>query len=278
MALKGIELRGSDDAQNGGFVRRYCVFGDTFPADDDVTAIVAWALNNTNTPASISGALRQSPRVTRLKKGHFEVEIAYESQSVSPNDPIAPGTSTPRVTRYSSKLNSKTVQSTANADTTIYISSTASAAPDFKGAINVDTEGRVQGVDILQPTFEWAEQFTYTKSALPSDWLTRIRAATGKVNSDTFRGASAGEVLCLGVDATDDGSRVEMVKSFAYSPNRTNVDAGNSITITSVGGWDYVWIYAEKIEAGGYVQTRPIAAYKHKVYQTYALSSLDFGP
>jgi hypothetical protein len=278
MALTGIQLRGSGDPRGESVTRRYLVQGSNPATEDDVALYQAWALNNANTPANIGTALRQRPNVTRLKAAVYEVEVPYEPVASTPNDPIPPGTSTPRLTRYASKLNSKTIQATANADTTIYISSAATAAPDFKGAVNVDSDGRVQGVDILHPTFEWSEQFTYTKSALPADWLTRIRAGTGKVNSSTFRGAAAGEVLCLGVDATDDGSTIEIVKSFAYSQNRTSVDAGNSITVTTLGGWDYVWLYAESTEAGGFVQSRPTAAYKHRVYQTYDLNLLDFAP
>ena len=63
----------------------------------------------------------------------------------------------------------------------------------------------------------------------------------GFVNSQTFYGFAAGEVLFAGASGqAKQNDRWILYYEFLAKRNRTNVDVGNGITIASVEGWDVI--------------------------------------
>jgi len=158
------------------------------------------------------------------------------------------------------------------------ISKTAAsgAAPDFKGAIGVTSNG-VEGVDITVPVYAFTYTYYLEPEMVTQSFRAQIFNLTGKVNSGSFRGFAAGEVLFLGATGSvRRGEKWEITFRFAASQNRTNITIGD-ITVPSKKGWEYLWVkYAEQEdeEAKTLVQ-QPVAAYVERVYDEADFSPLE---
>jgi len=156
------------------------------------------------------------------------------------------------------------------------------SAPEYGNAINVDENG-VQGVNIVVPacTFTIKQKFVGTTITLA--WLRDIIAATGTVNSDTFLGFTAGEVLFLGPAGSQpihytQGENpapgpVDVEFRFSASPNLTGLTIGG-ITSIAKPGQDYLWVkYRPKKEGAAIIQD-PIGVYVAQTYRRTAFSGL----
>lgn len=159
------------------------------------------------------------------------------------------------------------------------------APPDYKGAIGVvtgDGGDRIEGVDIQAPKATFTLGRTLPPSTFTASYERTIARMVGKVNSDIYRGYSAGELLLVSVSANqpDAGEDVRVTAGYAVSENTSaDIDLGNNVTITGgKEGWDYLWVnYAEILDAvTGIVVKRPVAAYVSRVYERTAFSALGF--
>jgi len=158
------------------------------------------------------------------------------------------------------------------------ISKTAAsgAAPDFKGAIGVTSNG-VEGVDITVPVYAFTYTYYLEPGQVTQSFRMQIFALTGKVNSGSFRGFAAGEVLFLGATGSvRRGEKWEITFRFAASQNRTNIPVG-TITVPSKKGWEYLWVkYAEQEDENAKTLVQqPIAAYVERVYDEASFAPLE---
>jgi len=151
-------------------------------------------------------------------------------------------------------------------------------APDFKGAINVTSDG-VEGFEIEVPTFS----FSLTKYVAIADFTSAyqltIAGLTKKTNNATFRGFAAKEVRFDGASGRGQGQEmVEIVFRFSVSPRATGLVVGDITGITK-DGWDYLWVYYEEAEDNTAKQLvrRPRAVYIEQIYQTGDFSGLGVG-
>lgn len=123
---------------------------------------------------------------------------------------------------------------------------------DPGGAIGWNGKGgddcQIAGVDI--PTAQLRE--TYTKvmrlSRLTTSYKRKVAALVGKVNSSSFKGWSAGEVMFLGMSYSSPASGAEKVVvtyNFAVQPNESQVKVGNKRV--SKKGFEYVWAISKTV-------------------------------
>ncbi len=144
-------------------------------------------------------------------------------------------------------------------------------APDFGGAIGVDAEGNVEGVDVQMPTFSFQETHTLAGTVVTDDWKKKVAGITGTLNSSSFRGFEAGEVLFLGASGSKrsrkKSAKWEITFRFSVSPSRTGLKVGD-LTVTKKRGWDYLWVtYRTAVAANGKSLVRkPSAVYVEKVF------------
>lgn len=110
----------------------------------------------------------------------------------------------------------------------------------------------ISGVDI--PTAQLRE--TYTKSMrlsrLTTSYKRTVASLVGKVNSSSFKGWSAGEVMFLGMSystPSKSASKVTVTFNFAVQPNESGAKVGGK-SVGSKKGFDYVWAIS-KTNAGG---------------------------
>ena len=155
-------------------------------------------------------------------------------------------------------------------------------APDFAGAIEVDNEGNVNGVDVTMPVLNFTETHTLSGSRVSTSYKKTLAELTGSVNKSGFRGFSAGEVLFLGASGTKRSKKAsapwEITYRFAVSPNQAGFKVGD-IQVSRKYGWDYLWVrYADKVaESGKNVVKKPVAAYVEMVYPEGDFGRLGLG-
>ena len=155
-------------------------------------------------------------------------------------------------------------------------------APDFAGAIEVDNEGNVNGVDVTMPVLNFTETHTLSGSRVSTSYKKTLASLTGTVNRSGFRGFSAGEVLFLGASGTKRSKKSsapwEITYRFAVSPNRAGFKVGD-IQVTRKYGWDYLWVrYADKVAEGGKnVVKKPVGVYVEMVYPEGDFGNLGIG-
>ena len=155
-------------------------------------------------------------------------------------------------------------------------------APDFGGAIGVDNEGNVNGVEVTMPVLNFTETHTLSGSRVSTSYKKTLAELTGSVNKSGFRGFSAGEVLFLGASGTKRSKKAsapwEITYRFAVSPNQAGFKVGD-IQVSRKYGWDYLWVrYADKVaESGKNVVKKPVAAYVEMVYPEGDFGRLGLG-
>lgn len=162
------------------------------------------------------------------------------------------------------------------------VSKVPNEAPDFNGAIEVDNEGNVNGVDVTMPVLNFTETHVMKGSRVSTSYKKSVAALTGTVNRSGFRGFSAGEVLFLGASGTKRGKKSdspwEITFRFAVSPNQSSLQVGK-LKVSNKRGWDYLWVrYADKVaENKKNVIKEPVAAYVEQVYPEGDFGNLGLG-
>ena len=162
------------------------------------------------------------------------------------------------------------------------VSKVPNDAPDFNGAIEVDNEGNVNGVDVTMPVFNFTETHVMKGSRVSTSYKKSVAALTGTVNRSGFRGFSAGEVLFLGASGQKRSKKAsapwEITFRFAVSPNQSSLQVGK-LKVSNKKGWDYLWVrYADKVaENRKNVIKEPVAAYVEQVYPTGDFGTLGLG-
>ena len=140
----------------------------------------------------------------------------------------------------------------------------------------------MEGVDITVPVYSFSETHSLDPTVVTEVYKGTIFSLTGKVDSDTFRGFSPGEVLFLGAAGTRRGTGSdddwEITYRFAASPNRSNIPVGD-ITVPAKKGWEYLWVrYADTEDPAAHALVKqPVAAYVEKVYDEGDFSLLGIG-
>ena len=162
------------------------------------------------------------------------------------------------------------------------VSKVPNDAPDFNGAIEVDNEGNVNGVDVTMPVLNFTETHVMKGSRVSTSYKKNVAAITGTVNRSGFRGFSAGEVLFLGASGTKRGKKNdspwEITFRFAVSPNQSGLQVGK-LKVSQKKGWDYLWVrYADKVaDNKKNVIKEPVAAYVEQVYPEGDFGNLGLG-
>lgn len=127
----------------------------------------------------------------------------------------------------------------------------AEVAPDFKGAIALDNDGRPQGVEITIPSFSWSETHELDVALLTDSYRQDLTTLTGQTNDDLFRGYESGEVLFMGAvggyEETDETARIQF--NFRGEKNEEDIAVGD-ITVSFKGGHDFIWVmYQEEVDS-----------------------------
>lgn len=133
----------------------------------------------------------------------------------------------------------------------------------------------IMGVDI--PTAQLRETYTVQMrtSQLSTSYKRKIAALVGKVNSGSFRGWSAGEVMFLGMSysaPTKKSQKVTVSFNFAIQPNESNVKiAGKTV---SKKGFEYIWAISKTVANNGTPRMEVEGIYADQVCEYASFSGL----
>lgn len=213
----------------------------------------------------------------RINKDTWRVNAIYASEGS--DDPDDPDDGNVDAYSFAFDTGGGTMHRNQSLKTVVRV---PSSAPDFNGAIEVDNEGNVNGVDVTMPVLNFTETHTMASSRVSTSYRKTVAGLTGSINASSFRGFAPGEVLFLGASGTKHSKRAdakwEITFRFAVSPNQTSLKVGN-ITIPTKRGWDYLWVrYSSEVTSDKKnVIKKPIAAYVEQVYPEGDFGNLGLG-
>ena len=212
----------------------------------------------------------------RVNKDTWKVKAIYKDEDS--DDPVDPDEDE-ETTSFAFDTGGGTMHRNQSLKT---VSKVPNDAPDFNGAIEVDNEGNVNGVDVTMPVLNFTETHVMKGSRVSTSYKKSVAALTGTVNRSGFRGFSAGEVLFLGASGTKRSKKPnapwEITFRFAVSPNQSSLQVGK-LKVSNKRGWDYLWVrYADKVaENKKNVIKEPVAAYVEQVYPEGDFGNLGLG-
>ena len=132
------------------------------------------------------------------------------------------------------------------------------------------------GVDVPDANIQLTLTVKRKMSELGTSWQRSIAKVTGKVNSKTFRGWAAGEVLFEGVSLSgkEDDENVSVSYNFSIRCNEKNVkiavdSVGNTVT-ASAKGFEYCWAVTKFVGNANVIQS----AFVSQVIETADFSTL----
>ena len=243
-------------------------------ADEDAALAAARSVAASRT---VSGMVLDEVEVTeRVNKDTWKVKAIYKDEdSDDPDDPDEEE----ETSSFAFDTGGGTMHRNQSLKT---VSKVPNDAPDFNGAIEVDNEGNVNGVDVTMPVLNFTETHTMNGSRVTTSYKKSVAALTGTVNRSGFRGFSAGEVLFLGASGTKRSKKPnapwEITFRFAVSPNQSGLQIGK-LKVSNKKGWDYLWVrYADKVaDNKKNVIKEPVAAYVEQVYPEGDFGNLGLG-
>ena len=267
MAFSAIEKSIDKDGNCTGATVPYIVFGAN-DEDGALAAVKGAAASAMGFGAGASVPLASIEIDERVNATTYRVSATYEkppSTSARPDDP-GTGGGEEQVADFSFETSGGTRHLVQSRGTSKHPSN----APSYGGAIGVDSDGTVHGVDITMPTLTFAE--TKVLNSVSTSSIKTLSNLTGKTTSGGFKGFSKGEVLFLGASGgrRSDG-KWEISYKFSVSPNESNFSVGG-ISAGSKSGWEYAWVRYEDSVDGNAVARKPVAVYVERVYD-----SADFG-
>ena len=246
-----------------------------FEAADEDAALAAARTKAAS--RTVSGMVLDELEVTeRVNKDTWKVKAIYKGEDS--DDPADPDEDE-ETTSFAFDTGGGTMHRNQSLKT---VSKVPNDAPDFNGAIEVDNEGNVNGVDVTMPVLNFTETHTMNGARVTTSYKKTVAALTGTVNSSGFRGFSAGEVLFLGASGTKRSKKPnapwEITFRFAVSPNQSSLQVGK-LKVPNKRGWDYLWVrYADKVaDNRKNVIKEPVAAYVEQVYPTGDFGNLGLG-
>ena len=159
-----------------------------------------------------------------------------------------------------------------------YNSEVLKATPNFNGLINVSGKD-VKGIDLVQPGLKFSESHEMPFEKITTEYARQIASITGSVNSGSFRGFDAGEVLFTGCSGSTKSAELYTLSfSFICHANADSLTVGPFSGINKKGH-EYLWVFytdTDDAESESLVKT-PAAYYVEQVYPEVDFSILGIG-
>lgn len=251
---------------------KYIVFGDGSLSSSSVESQL-----NTDVPATLDGIPLQKLSFVQVSDNPeiWTAEASYAFSNSSNGSSAQPPEAGIGNREYSFDISTSSVNVKRAIAT---IASYGTSPPNFQGAINVSSDGTVEGVDILSPASSFSFTITEDRTFFSDAYIRSVEAIVGTVNSTTFAGRAAGEVLFAGLSGrVVNTGESTITYAFLRSPNKTGISVG-SLTGIAKKGWEYLWVRFEKSQNGTSIVQTPKYAYTVQVYDTSDFASvLGFG-
>lgn len=285
--------------------------GATVPSEVDVyNAVIA------QSPATFNGFLRQDVKVTPKGGPLFAVEVTYGTTGVNggdkpltgtlgsntgggsgggggggsgggganggsggpPSDTTGPSSGEDALKGgYSFAVSPPKLHITQSRLTMSRTKRGGGVARNFKGAIGVDKDLKIEGCDTPpDPSFTWKR--TVSCAVITQKYLNTLALVAGKPNDASFYGWDIGEVLFMGADGQyAEGQGWSVTYTFGVEKNETNITICDGLVVPAKKGFEYLWVLYEDIIDGGFSVTVPAAAYVEQVLPYASFGLLGIG-
>lgn len=253
----------SKDPDNSTASIYYIVFG----ANNEASAITA---AENAAPASYESIPKKSASISdRLTETEWKVEVKY----AYPQGGGGSGSGSSVDAQFNFDISSGTRK---------IVASIAQKSKYPESAPNSTGINDGEGMDIVTPVCTFSETHYYAPSQLTNAWKRQLAEMVGCINSSTFLGFNAGELLFSGCSGTRNGTRSDddwqITFKFSFQANQTGIMVGELGPITK-RGWDVLWIRYKEDPVSlsnnkKAVLRIPIAAYVEQVYKEANFSSL----
>jgi hypothetical protein len=213
--------------------------------------IIARALSMGYSPLLHDNLYRSDIALDRRTPDVWHVNVTYGT--IDKKEPVA------GEWEWGFDTTGKTKHVTQAIDTVTSYTPSGLATIDHKGAIGVQDDGSVEGVDVPDASFKWWERHQLLLSDYGWAYSAILGAYTGFKNQYEFRGKDAGTVIfhgATGSQSSKDPDLLELTFNFEYSPDASSLTVGD-ITVTSKPGWDYLSIRYESDEDATAKKTTP---------------------
>jgi len=154
---------------------------------------------------------------------------------------------------------------------------TSAGAIDYGGAINVDEQKNVNGVDIVTPVFSLSETIYVANGDMTAAYKTYLYEQTGTVNDDayTLQGITfaAGELLFMGARGSRRGTE-DWALTMVYAASLNGDQTIGGYTVTKYG-WEYLWVKYFKKEDGANLLPGVEGVYVEQVYEYTDFDNLE---
>jgi hypothetical protein len=240
-----------------------------------------------------NGFIRQSLVVKPLGGPLFDVVIQYGTAGVGggdqpvggvagdgspPTAPTAPaGASDPLLSGYSFSVNCPRIHFTQSRVTISATGRGAIVAPDYKGAIGIDLDGRIQGCD-FPPDPRTTFSRTWGRATVTQGYVSDLTNLAGRPNDAPFYGWNAGEVILMSAQGQyTQGEGWSITANFGVEENEVDIEICDGLTVPAKRGWDYLWVLYRRNLDGNELVTLPDAAYVEEILRSADFSLMGIG-
>lgn len=157
-------------------------------------------------------------------------------------------------------------------------------AANHGGAIGINSDGTVEGCEIVVAQFAFDETHLFTNAQVTNAFKGIIFGLCGKTNNAPFKGLATDEGLFMGATGGKrQDTNWEITFNLAGSPNVTNLTIGagtayGPITGINKKGWEYLWVEYVTVEVndGGIIPARRMATVPRQVNVERVYDAGDF--
>lgn len=125
-------------------------------------------------------------------------------------------------------------------------------AADHKGAIGVNENGEVEGIDVPDKSFKWTESRQLLLGSHAWDYAQIVDSITGMVNNASFRGLDAHTVLFEGAQggfSIKDPLMLDLTFHFSRQHSVASTTIGDITGVYKLG-WYYLWVEYQSVNGG----------------------------
>lgn len=140
-----------------------------------------------------------------------------------------------------------------------------------KGAINVTSDGNVEGAEIVIPALKLTATFRHPVGVVNDAYVKGLAAITGSMNSIRFRSYDPGELLFVGATGSY-GTEAESELSYQFVASQNATLTIGDIADIVKKGHDYLWVEFVHKAQDGRPAVQPLRVHVERLYEP-----VDFG-
>ena len=139
--------------------------------------------------------------------------------------------------------------------------------------IGVTGKGDVEGAEMIIPALKITYGFRHPQGVVDESFARTLARNTGKVNSDSWRGFDAGELLFIGASGSD-GSEADAEVSYQFAASENATLTIGEIADVVKKGHEALWIEYEDDEEDDEAVQIPKRIHIERVYSDMSFASI----